>query len=181
MRHSSKVTSSSTSISRLLSVIEIFRIASNVDEFGKWYQKTYSQSPDKCVLDGYKYFIEGCFHIFFDQLAEQAFAGLVNDLTLNRAIYEWVSLEKLENTCEKVVLLKNIYSNVKPVKRSKSFYDLQLNLKQFDDNVIQPVGCLLHQNLYFQSNSGLAREEWMKISIITTLYLYFNQIANTRQ
>ena len=162
----------------LFSTFKILGVASNVTEFEQWYLETYKRLPGTELLHGYKYFIEGCFHLLYDAIDRDSFAGIKNDLLLNMAIAQWISFEKLDNTCTKTILLKNIYKYIRPVKKTKSFPELEEKLKQFNQEVTVPFEKLLQSRASIKVEHRLSKERIIEISCISTLYLYFNQITN---
>lgn len=166
-------------IYRFLPVARILHLVSNTNEFEQWYKQNHGQTPPKNLLHGYKYFVEGCIHLLFDILGGETFAGIQNDFLLNRALNEWVSFEKLENSCEKTILLKNIYRYVIPIKRSGSLHELQHKIEDFENKAIRPVNELLSKHLALKQTATLTYDEMLNISTAAMLYLYFTQIGNS--
>ncbi len=163
----------------LQSVLRLLRIGERTDLFEQWFLETYGRTPEKNVLHGYKYFLECCFHILFDVVGEGQVAGLKNDLLLNRAYMEWVSLEKLDNTCEKTILLKNIYKYVKNVNRAADYGNLKKSVADFNQFVSTPLEHVLEENLTLKKDYRQEQDNLASFSVITTLYLYFNQITGS--
>lgn len=164
--------------SNLGSCIELFKIARNVTAFQKWFQTTYNKKPNQSILHGYKYLVEGCLHIFFDAITDDNFAGLKNDFTLYRAAWEWISLEELSDSCNKIVFLKNVYLSLRPILKAKDFSQLEKAMADFQEKVLAPFERLLQKKLRFKHHPKLKKAEAVQLSRIWTLYIYFIQIAN---
>jgi DNA-directed RNA polymerase subunit H (RpoH/RPB5) len=57
------------------------------------------------------------------------------DLLLERALHELIPIHKLENTCEKIVLLKNIKAHAKAILRTQTYDALAQAITLFDHEV----------------------------------------------
>lgn len=162
----------------LIATIQLFKIAKNVTAFQDWFNMTHHKEVDKKIFHGYKYLVEGCLHIIVDRITDNDFAGIKNDFLLNRARAEWISMNELNNTCNKIVLLKNIYSYLHPILKAKDFTQLQERMTVFEAIVILPFEKLLDKRLSGTKHRDIGHGDLQHLSVIWTLYIYFTQIAN---
>lgn len=162
--------------SQLLPIFELLKLAGDTKEFQGWYLEQYKKQPYTQLFHGYKYFIEGCLHIIFDATAEEEFAGMKNDIQLNRAIAQWIPIKKFNITCNKTIFLRNVYHKIKTVLKSKDFEELEITVKEFNQSVVSPFQNLFQQNAVLKTNSPVSNDEMLHLLVLSKLYLYFNQI-----
>ena len=95
-------------LSRIFGIWNILRIASNIDEFKEWLKEGHNITVFKEFFEGYKFFLQCTFNVFIYALSSDSSLGLDEDFRFFRAQYVGIKLSKIPNSCEKVVMIKNI-------------------------------------------------------------------------
>ncbi len=165
-------------LERTIPCAKIFEIATDFDHFEKWLKKEHNKSIDKRIFLGYKYFLECTFSSIFDSIANDSALDIESDFLFNRAIGEVFYIEKLPNTCEKTILLKNIYSFYKPIEKSKSYQEIKQSLPLFHKEVLSVISSVYDDCFSLNKSFKISKELATELSIIEALYLLFNQIKN---
>lgn len=135
----------------LIASIRILQMLGNYEAFEVWLKEQHNKVLDAKLFQGYKFFVECAFSEFFDYLASEKILGIKDDLLFQRALGETFFIERLPNTCERVVFLKNIYSAYKPIAKAKNSNDLKEGIIYFQVHVLSIFDTLIEKIFDFFS------------------------------
>jgi len=113
----------------------IIRGIKEVKKFRKWLKDYHKINDDEALFKGYRFFSEVVIRRFIDSIIMDSSLGIDDDFTFFRAKFVGVPIEDIPNTCEKVILLKNIWKCSKSIKKSENWDELEKSLKEFDERV----------------------------------------------
>lgn len=165
-------------LGNLIASIRILQMLTNIGAFEKWLKEQHNKDFDPKLFHGYKFFAECAFSEFFDYLGSEKVLGIEADFLFQRALGETLFIEKLPNTCEKVVFLKNIYSAYKPITKAKNSSSLRESMVHFQDHVLNSFDILIEKNLELSSVGGLTIDRVQQLILIENLYIHFSQVNN---
>lgn len=122
------------------------------------------------------FFLNVHFAVFFSGVSLEDSFDIKDDFLLNRAIgVATYPINNLPNTCERIIFLKNIYSQFKPVLHSKSIEEAESSIENFHKNVSQHFESFFEKHMIL-SKKKMAIDEAIHILLIENLYIYFTQI-----
>ncbi|MBL0047029.1 MAG: hypothetical protein IPP32_02890 [Bacteroidetes bacterium] len=165
-------------LDRTIPTAKIFQIACTFDEFGAWLKKEHGKVINEEIFRGYKYFLDCAFSAIFDSIASDDSLGIKSDFLLSRALGKVVYVEKLPNSCEKTILLKNIYRLYKPISKSNSFVELKANALPFQRDVISIIEKIFSNCYSIKKSFKITKDSATELLLIDSLYILFNQIKN---
>jgi hypothetical protein len=91
------------------------------------------------LLEGYKFAFNILVRMLYDNISQNVSLGLTDDLIINRADFKGIEIHLLPNSCEKIIILKNIKKKNKNVITSKTWEQLSILISQFTKEVIEPI------------------------------------------
>lgn len=162
----------------IIASIRILQMLGNSEAFETWLKKHHNKTLDPKIFQGYKFFLECAFSEFFDYLASEETLGIEEDFLFQRAAGETFFIERLPNTCERVIFLKNIYLAYKPVAKSKNSSDLNDGMVYFQDHILAIFDTLIEKNCRLVPEPGLTLDRILQLILIENLYIHFSQINN---
>ncbi|KXB03298.1 hypothetical protein AKJ45_01945 [candidate division MSBL1 archaeon SCGC-AAA261F19] len=130
----------------VLGRIRIVELLSNVEEFRKWVWERHQISSDTKLIEGYRFLIEVGIRTLIDALAYDPFLGINEDFTFYRARHIGLNLRETPNTCDKTILIKNIWKHAKTIKKSKKWNELEKNTNEFRKKVLNVLKQSLEGN-----------------------------------
>jgi hypothetical protein len=165
-------------LERAIPAMKIFQIAASYDEFAEWLRDEHGKEITGKIFMGYKYFLECTFSTIFDTIACEDSIGIKDDFLFKRASGNIVYIEKLPDSCEKVVLLKNINRFYKPLSESKTAEELKIALIPFQGEVIKRLEKIYSACYSVKNQFRFSKDLATKLLLIENLYLLFHQMAN---
>jgi hypothetical protein len=143
-------------ISGTFVAINLLKIVYDLNNFRKWIKDYHSIDNDEDLLPGYRLFVILLLKDLLDSIEWDSGLKLKEDFIYNRADFKGVPLEDLPNSCEKTIILKNIWALSNNIYTSKNWSRLQSGLK--DIQKLFPIfdyiydNCILTDGQYDKSN-----------------------------
>jgi len=153
----------------IFGVMNYIKIAADADKFKVWLSRRHDIKDFEGLFEGYKFFIESAIRSFMNALIYDSSLDLGEDYIFFRARFRGVELSKLPNTCEKMILIKNINQKLKAIKRAKDWDSLKNTLQLFDKEVIQTFERIFLEDVGVSHKMKMGKEE--ALSYITMFYL----------
>ncbi len=113
--------------------LRILKFASNTAGFRNWMSKHHNIKDLEPFFLGYRYFLEVCSIQFIDEITEDTSLELTEDETFQFAQSAGLLLDEIPNTCDKVVVLKNIWSALEPICEAQSWNELEIAIHKAND------------------------------------------------
>lgn len=155
---------------------DIFSKATNIDKISLWVQKQHGQKLDASLFHGHKFFIECCMSAMFDYLATEKSLGIKSDFLFESAINKAKSLSDFPITCDRGILMHQVYRRYRAVLKSKNYHSLERNSKIWFDEVMTPV--LKHIKSLLTPTDITNSDNVWRLGLIERLYLWYNQVNN---
>lgn len=168
-------------IGYIIPPLRILELAGNILNFQKWLEETHNKALDKKILAGYKFFLECTYRLFLSRICsnKEDKLEIEDDFLLECATAEGVlKLDKLPNTCDRIIFLKNIHQNFKLIAKAKSTTEISNGVLAFDKRVIQLFEKVFTQQFQLKKGINYTHTEAINILLIDHLYIYFTQINN---
>lgn len=125
-------------IGDILGIVNCLQIIADVDDFKKWISEFHSSKVVNNHLPGYKLVFNTLFRMLTSEIERNISLGLTSDDVFDRAIFRGISINKLPNTCEKAVLIRNLQYYFNNVIHSNSWANLETALQRLSVEVLSP-------------------------------------------
>ncbi|MCD6092469.1 MAG: hypothetical protein J7J38_00420 [Candidatus Aenigmarchaeota archaeon] len=157
----------------------IIRVLRGVKEFREWSKEYHEIKNDQNLFEGFKFLLDVCIRKFIDSIIMDSSLDIKEDFTFFRARFVGIPIEDIPNTCDKVVLLKNLSVYLKIIKKSHNWNELEINIKKFTKEVLSIFSKILKNQVDVNKKfSGKTKEDILKI--ISMFYAYIFLIDNWR-
>jgi hypothetical protein len=138
-------------IGDFLGIVKCLLIITDVNSFKKWMNEFHSTEAGHNHLRGYKLVFDTFFRMLISELERNISLGLTSDELFDRARFRGVSVNKLPNTCEKVILIKNLQSYFNDVMESNNWTGLEAAMYKFSDEALDLFSdikqvCIINKN-----------------------------------
>ena len=104
-------------IDDILAMLNCIKIVSDIDKFQNWLRKEHNIEDHNDIFEGYAFFIECSMRCVFHEILLNSSLKLKEDYTFYNARHEGILLNKIPNTCEKLIFLKNLNVFLKDIKK----------------------------------------------------------------
>jgi len=186
-------------VDRLCASFYVLQFVSNTEGFLSWLRDYHHIEATEEILAGYKYLIDSIFKCVLDEISGDFALGLTEDEVFYRARHKGITLLEIPHTCEKVILLKRVWTHGKAASKAQNWEALQGTLKEtlddldifkrlIDDHfhtslpfskdfIVQSLVCDLVFTFLNDTSQGIPKAELMFPSVESTateVYLYFS-------
>jgi hypothetical protein len=161
----------------IIPALQTFQILGNTDDFEKWLIKNHSGKNKEQFFIGYKFALNCCLNQFVSSIETNTSLGLEHDFLFGRAGYEIEPIDKLENTCEKIVFLKNIKPYVKKVTKSKTYDELKINVANFQEVISSKFEIIYNKYVFVKAGTRLGKSRIKELSLLNFAHTFLNQIG----
>ncbi|MBS1586028.1 MAG: hypothetical protein JSS82_10850 [Bacteroidetes bacterium] len=157
--------------------LQAFQLLSDTNKFKQWTITTHKNiNPDE-LFQGYKFCLLNCLNAFIDAIQSDHLLEINNDFILDRAISHVIPIEHLENSCEKIIFLKNLKIYTKPIVKAKSFEELEIAAVTFNDKVGEIFTRIINSCVEIKPKVSIPKEVALEISLIDFLQTYLTQMS----
>lgn len=130
----------------IYSMICLLDITCNIKAFKKWINEKYPTIRFMSLFSGYKYYIISSIKILINRIEYNSGTNIQEDRVAYRIEFINININKLPNTCEKILFYKNLYRLVGLIKGAKNEDELKSALSILYDRLIIPLKKLLKIN-----------------------------------
>jgi hypothetical protein len=121
----------------IFGIIYELKLILDVNTFRKWLRENHGMKDDSEILLGYQFMTKTLIGSLINAIDSNSSFELEEDFAFHRAMhYVGLELNKMLNTCEKAIFVKNIFELAKPIWRTKSWNELKKKTKDFSQNCI---------------------------------------------
>ena len=138
----------------IFAFLEILRILSKTENFQEWLSTYHKIDEHQEFLEGYKYILTVSLMYFITQLISYDPFSLKDDEKLVRADFHGITINNIPNSCEKTIVLKNIWKQSKKIRKAKTFEEIK---NEKPSELLDLYETLREQNL--KPNKEISKEE----------------------
>jgi len=128
-----------TAIGDILGIVNCLRYLGDADKFLAWLRSQHGRLDNSRLFDGYKFTINTLVRMLCNEIANNYSLSLSEDHIFSRARFAGISLTKVPNTCEKSIILRNIYSQIQEVLTTKEWETMKAQYAKFYKEVVRPL------------------------------------------
>jgi hypothetical protein len=125
-------------IGDILGIVNCLLVVANVKAFKTWINEFHSSELVNDHLPGYKLVFNTLFRLLTSELERNTSLGLTSDEIFDRATFKGISINKLPNTCEKAVLIRNLKYYFDDVIHSNSWASFETAMQRLLVEVLIP-------------------------------------------
>lgn len=126
-----KLDEADKAIGDILGIVNCIKILSDIDKFRHWLTDYHKVTDDRELLEGYEFTLDVLIGMLYWDIGYNRSLNLSEDAMLSRALFAGIPIRKVPNSCEKAIVLRNIYYNARGVLRSTTWEDAKINLTNF--------------------------------------------------
>jgi len=158
-------------------VLNCIKIISDVDKFRNWANIEHGIKNFDDVFDGYQFFLESAIRTFIQVIIYDSSLDVKEDFVFFRARFVGVDLNKIPNTCEKIILIKNIDEKLRIIKKAKSWEEIKEALIQFKEIVLDVFDKIFKSNVAVSPKTRITKEEALKYATMFYVNVYLNDTS----
>ena len=164
-------------IGDILGIVNCLLIISDVKAFKKWIRQFHSSEVVNNHLPGYILAFNTLFRMLTSELERNVSLGLTSDDFFDRATFTGISINKLPNTCEKTILIKNLQYYFKDVGHSNSWDSLETAMQRMLGEVLGPFNNIKQVSSVNKRYPVREIETAVKYSSMFETYIFLNDTS----
>jgi len=164
-------------IDDVFSVINCIKIASDTEKFQEWIKRTYKLKDNKTAFKGYRFFLESTIRLLMYMLITNESLGIKSDWVFYRANHRGIKLSKVPNTCEKTVLIRNLNSKLKTVRKAENYQELQIALNEFKSKILSIFDKIYTKYIDTSPDIKLNKEEALEYATMFCIMIFLNDTS----
>jgi hypothetical protein len=164
-------------IGDILGIVNCLLITADVKAFKKWISKFHSSEVGNDHLPGYILVFNTLFRMLTSQLERNNSLGLTSDDVFDRATFKGISVNKLPNTCEKTVLIRNLQYYFKDVIHANSWDSLETAMQRLSGEVLAPFNNIKQLSSLNKNHPVREIETAVTYSSMFQTYIFLNDTS----
>ena len=156
----------------LIGICRILKILLSIKELENF--------DDKETFQGYKYLISCAMNILLSYILMEHKLPIKKDFTYGRASYRRVSIDKIPDTCDAIILIRNYKFYLNKLERCNDFNELEVFSDTFQKEILNIFDKIFINHIQLNYEYKISQEEAERISSIFILNLNFHQLQNIR-
>ena len=164
-------------IGDILGIVNCLLIISDVKAFKKWINEFHSSEAGSNHLPGYISVFNTLFRMLTSELERNVSLGLTSDDVFDRATFKGISINRLPNTCEKTVLIRNLQYYFKDVIHSNSWDSLGAAMQRLSGEVLAPFNNVKHVSSVNKNYPVREIETAVRYSSMFQIYIFLNDTS----
>ena len=164
-------------IGDFLGIVKCLLIITDVKSFKKWINEFHFTEAGRNHLPGYKLLFSTLFRMLITGLERNTSLGLTSDAAFDRASFKGISIDKLPNTCEKVILVKNLRSYFNNVMDSNNWAGLEAAVHKLSDEALDSFSNIKQVSIINSDYPISNVETAVNYSAIFQTYIFLNDTS----
>lgn len=161
-------------IGNILGIVSCLKYLGNINDFLQWIHTYHHLRANPELLKGYKFIIEVLLAMLCDEISTNKSLLLTEDDFQRRASFFGIPYDQLPNSCEKSIILRNIYTKTKCLVAARNWRTLAVELERFHSEVVQPLHRLRHAA---NSCQRTKKEVAINYAAIFMTYIFLNDTS----
>jgi len=158
----------------VLAIINALKLIGDVKAFRGWLATHHRITNDMDHFEGYKFTFNVLARRLHNEIGTNMSLGLYEDIVFSRASFAGIPLNKVPNSCEKTILLKNMHKAVRKVLRSSTWEGLETSVAQFENDILHPFVRLKSISIANPRYNLNSLDEALNYATIFEVYIYLN-------
>lgn len=159
-------------------MLNCIKIISDVDKFTAWLEKEHNIKNTDNIFEGYKFFLESAIRTFLFSIVYDSALGIKEDILFSRCRHKGVKLDKIPNTSEKTILIKNIYERLKLIRKAQNWDEIRRAILQYMASIIDAFDRIFDSEVIVSKKLGGSKEDALKYATMFHTYTFLNDISD---
>ena len=164
-------------IGDILGIVNCLLIIADAQAFKKWVNLFHPSEMANDYLPGYMLVFNTLFRMLAGELERNISLGLTSDEVFDRATFKGISINKLPNTCEKTVLIKNLRYYYQELNRSSNWDTLEVAMRILVGEVLTPFNNIKQVCLVNKDYRVHELETVVRYSSMFQTYIFLNDTS----
>ena len=166
-------------VADIWSALNCIKIISNVDKFKNWLKKEHKLDDLNGTFEGYRFFLESAIRTFLNDIIYNSSLDIWEDFVFYRARFVGVELNKISNTCEKTILIKNINKKLRLIKKAKNYEEIKSAIDQLKNNVLDVFDKIYENNVAISPRLNISKDEALEYTSMNTILIFLNDVSKS--
>jgi len=123
-------------IGDFLGIVQCLLIITDMKGYKEWINKYHSKKIEGSHLPGYKLLFDTLFRMLVSDIERNSSLKLTSDDIFERASFTGTPVNKLPNSCEKTILIKNLLEHFSDVINSNNWSILEIAMSKLSSEVL---------------------------------------------
>jgi hypothetical protein len=132
-------------LSQIFAINHIFHLL-NYEEFDNFLSRNNIKRTED-LFEGYLFFIKTISRGLLETLSLSPSLHIESNLTFERAMHRGAPLEKIKNSCQKVIFIKNLHEQLQLAWKSADSTTLQTNMENIRNSILKGIDSILRNNV----------------------------------
>lgn len=164
-----------TRVDDIMAIINALRILIDIKSFRSWLAANRRSSKVEKYLDGYKLTFRALLERLIEEIERDVALGLSSNSVFDRFSFTGrVPISKLPNSCDKVVLIKNVRKAAKPMLKATDWKQLEIASLIFLRDILPPLIQLKSITDVNSAYNISSLDEAIKYVTMFELYIFLN-------
>ncbi|MCK4797878.1 MAG: hypothetical protein KAT05_10870 [Spirochaetes bacterium] len=164
-------------VNDVFAAINFIKISSEVDEFKNWLKIEHGIKKFDTIFEGYKFFLESEIRTLLNVLIYNSSFDIDEDFIFYRARFTGVNINKIPNTCEKIIFIKHIYGKLRLVKKANGWDELKDVLNNIKIDILDVFEEILKNNVSLAQNLNINKQDALNYITQFYAYIYLNDTS----
>lgn len=164
-------------IGDILGIVNCLLTIADVEAFKKWTSEFHSLEVRNNHLPGYKLVFNALFRMLTSELERNISLRFTSDDIFDRATFRGISINKLPNTCEKAVLIRNLQYYFDDVISSNSWASLETAMQRLSVEVLAPFNNVKKVSSLNRNRAVREIETAVTYSSMFQTYIFLNDTS----
>ena len=164
-------------IDDILGIINALKLISDVKAFRGWLVTHHNIKNDVDHFEGYKFAFNVLARRLHNEIGTNMSLGLYEDILFSRASFAGIPLNKIPNSCEKTILLKNMHKAARDVLKSPNWEEFETAMAQFENTILRPFVRLKSISIANPRYNLNSLNEAINYSTMFEVYIYLNDTS----
>jgi len=164
-------------IGDFLGILQCLLIICDVKGYKNWITDYHSKKIGGSDLPGYKLLFDTLFRMLISDIERSSSLGITSDDIFERASFTGTPVNKLPNSCEKTILIKNLIEQFSYVMSSGDWAELEITMSKFSSEILSPLNSIREVS---STQTGYAIQDLdaaINYSAMFQTYLFLNDTS----
>lgn len=161
-------------VADIWSALNCIKIISNVDKFKNWLKTEHKINNVDDIFEGYQFFLELTIRSFLYKIIYNASSSIKEDFVFYRARFVGVELNKIPNTCEKTILIKNINKRLRLIKKAKNYEEIKGAIDQLKNDVLDVFDKIYEENVASSPKLNISKDTALIYIAMNHVLIFLN-------
>jgi hypothetical protein len=164
-------------IGDFLGIVRCLLIITDIRGYREWINNYHSKEVIGSDLPGYKLIFDTLFRMLISDIERSTSLDLSSDDVFERASFTGTPINKLPNSCEKTILIKNLLDGFNDVINSNDWTNLEISMSNLSGEVLYPLYNVRGVSSVVERLSAQGLDTVVNYSSMFQTYIFLNDTS----